>query len=54
MITLPLSQPINPIQHPVQPDPSNKITVLNAIDTNNGWLNFTSVQNIQPNIIHCR
>ncbi len=51
MITLPLSQPINPISNPIQPDPTYKITIINAIDTTNGWLNLTPVQNIQPNII---
>lgn len=50
MITLPLSSAL--IQLPdTQPVPDNKIAVFNAVDTNDGWLNYTVVQNVQPNIV---
>jgi hypothetical protein len=51
LITLPLSTPLNPIPDPYQPDPGNKQTILNSNTTNNGWLNFNIIQNVQPNII---
>ncbi len=51
MITLPLSSPLNPIPDPNPADPVNKQTIVNSIDTDNGWLNFNIIQNVQPNII---
>jgi hypothetical protein len=51
MITLPLSSPLNQIPDPNPSDPGNKQSIVNSIDTNNGWLNFNIIQNIQPNII---
>jgi hypothetical protein len=51
MITLPLSQPLNTIPDPNPADPANKQTIINANNTYQGWLNFTAIQNIQPNII---
>jgi hypothetical protein len=51
MITLPLTSPLNPIPDPYQPDPGNKQTILNATNTNQGWLNFNIIQNNQPNIV---
>jgi len=51
LITLSLSEPINPLSPPNQPDPANKQTVVNSTTTNQGWLNYNIIQNVQPNII---
>lgn len=51
MINLPLTQPLNPIPPPNQPDPLYRHTIVNATNTNNGWLKFVPIKNLQPNIV---
>jgi hypothetical protein len=51
MITLPLSQPINPLSDPVQPIPLYNKTILKSTSSTDGWLNYDIVENNQTNII---
>ncbi len=51
MITLPLSNPLNPIGPPNQPDPVFKQTTVKSTTSTNGWIDFIPIENKQPNII---